>query len=204
MRKVMTLRVWAPQEDGLTRQCAILVLVTECVGRHGHLCEQVRTWCGKWDWCCVWCQLEATWCQLDQFDPKEAELNGHFVWQTDFLLCGGLLLVAGSFCFDPTQLILCSSAQRNNTTKGRSSSSSSPRALASPASSAGCVATLSSGDMSSSLTAPSMQSMTDLTWDVAHGMLQRWRQQRRKSLKIATLPWGDGLLLIELVAHVLM
>ena len=36
-------------------------------------------WCGKWDWCHVWCQLGTRWCQFDQFDPQEAELNGHFI-----------------------------------------------------------------------------------------------------------------------------
>jgi len=47
------------------------------VGRHGCLCEQMCTQCGKWDWCQVWCQLGTKWCQFDPFDPSRAESNGH-------------------------------------------------------------------------------------------------------------------------------
>ena len=50
----------------------------ECVGRFGCLCEQICIWCGKCDWCHLWCQLGTRWCQFDPFDPREAELNGHF------------------------------------------------------------------------------------------------------------------------------
>jgi len=50
-----------------------------CVGRYCYLYEQMCIECGKWDWCHVWCQLGTRWCQFDQFDPQEVELNGHFI-----------------------------------------------------------------------------------------------------------------------------
>jgi len=107
MRKVMTLRVRAPREDGLPRLCAILMLVMDWALNRRSVLEDMTTCMSK---CAsdvangtgfmsgVSCVPDGVNCEL--FDPPEVEFM-----VTSFgklLFYNSVICWGSSLCFNPT------------------------------------------------------------------------------------------------------